>query len=102
MADVQDYLSNDFKVYVKVNADFLEDGHILPRSFVWEDGSCYEVERIVDICRAASLKAGGVGLRYTILVRNKQSYMFLEEDSGAHKWFMERRQKTVSNHAQKQ
>ena len=89
--DIQSYLKNDYKVYIEVNADHMPDGEIRPRSFVWEDGSRYNVESILDVRPAASLKAGGVGLRYTIRIRDKEVFMFLEEDRDAARWFMERK-----------
>ena len=89
--ELQDYLANPYKVYVDVNADFLSDGRILPRHFVWEDGVRYTVDKVVDVRRAASLKAGGVGLRYTVLVGRRETYMYLEESHGESRWFMERR-----------
>ncbi|MEG6571714.1 hypothetical protein V6C21_04270 [[Clostridium] cellulosi] len=73
------------KVYVAVNADFTADGKVLPRSFTWEDGRNYEVDRIIDIRPAASLKAGGCGIRYTCRIQGKEAYMFLE----GNRWFME-------------
>ena len=89
--ELSDYMTNEFKVYVDVNEDHMADGRIFPRSFVWDDGSCYEIDKIIDICPAASLKAGGAGLRYTVRVRNRETFMFLEEDHGVDRWFMERR-----------
>lgn len=74
------------KVYVSVDACFDTEGQVLPRSFVWEDARRYEVDRVLQICRAASLKAGGVGLRYTVRVRGKQTHMWLEDGN---RWFME-------------
>ena len=88
---MQDYLVNDYKVYVDVNEDHKADGTILPLSFVWEDGRRYTVDKIIDVRPAASLKAGGAGLRYTVLVRQKEAYMFLEEDHDVFRWFMERK-----------
>ena len=88
---MQDLLINDFKVYVEVNADFRQDGTICPRSFVWEDGKRYDVDRVIDVRPAASLKAGGAGLRYTVRIRQKEVFMFLEEDHGIDRWFMERK-----------
>jgi len=73
------------KVFVEVNADFLPDGRIIPRSFLWENGMRYEIDRVLDIRPAASLKAGGQGLRYTCRISSKQAYMYLENG----KWFME-------------
>ena len=86
-----DYLTNDSKVYVEVNADHLPDGSILPRSLVWENGRRFRVDRILDVRPAASLKAGGAGLRYTVRVHDKETFMFLEDDHGVNRWFMERR-----------
>lgn len=45
----------------------------------------YEVDRLKQVCRAASLKVGGCGMRYTIVVCGKETYIF-EEDG---KWFVE-------------
>lgn len=77
------------KVYIDVTAEFSSDGKIIPLSFVWDDGRVYAIDRVVDIRPAASLKAGGFGLRYTIKVCGKESYMWLE--NGGTRWFMERK-----------
>jgi len=87
----ENYFVNDFKVYVAVTAHYSVDGVISPQSFVWEDGENYEVDRILSVCPAASLKGGGAGMRYTIRVRGRVTFMFLEEDGGIYRWFMERR-----------
>ena len=54
------------KVYVEVTAKFDTEGNITPLSVTWEDGTVYEIDRILDKCRAASLKAEGIGMRYTL------------------------------------
>lgn len=51
--------------------------NLTPKSFVWEDGSVYEIQRIKDVRRAASLKAGGVGQRYTCVVDGREVYLSL-------------------------
>ena len=51
------------KVYVNVMAEFTNDGRLLPRSFIWKDGHVYEIQKVTDVRRAASLKAGGAGIR---------------------------------------
>ena len=73
------------KVYVDVNAHFDTEGNIIPQNFKWEDDRIFEIDRIIDIRPAASLKVGGVGLRYTCMVCGKQTYLFLEDN----RWFME-------------
>ena len=89
--DYNEYMPADFKVYVDVNEDRLKDGSLIPLSFVWEDGNRYEVDRILEVRPAASLKAGGVGLRYAVRVRGRETFMFLEDDRGVSKWFMEKK-----------
>jgi len=89
--DYKPYLENDYKVYVSVLVVFDTDGNVKPVSFVWEDGNSYEIDRIIDKRPAASLKAGGVGIRYTVRVQSRQTYMFLEENGNKNRWFMERR-----------
>ncbi|MPM76218.1 hypothetical protein SDC9_123215 [bioreactor metagenome] len=50
------------KVYVAVLAAFTEDGQMIPRRIRWEDGRLYDIERVLDVRPAASLKAGGQGV----------------------------------------
>lgn len=53
------------KVFVKVTASFDTDGKITTLSLEWEDGRLYTIDRITDLRRVTSLKAGEMGLRYT-------------------------------------
>lgn len=78
------------KKYVAVDAHFTEDGQILPRIIYWDDGRRFEIDRILDIRRAASLKAGGAGIRYTVRIFDRETYIFLEES----RWFVEARNRT--------
>ena len=84
------------KVYVAVKADFNEDGVMLPRELTWEDGTRYEIDRVLDIRQAAAMKAGGQGDRYTVRIKGKQSYLFFERSTNQTgnqlgRWFVERR-----------
>ena len=74
-------------MYVEVDATFTNDGRLLPRGFVWEDGQRLSIDRITDCRRAASLKAGGVGTRYTCMVQGKEVYLYYEDNN---QWFMEK------------
>lgn len=76
------------KVFVTVTAKFDPDGKITPLSLVWEDGTVFPIDRVMDIRKAASLKAGGIGIRYTVIINGRQSYLFYEEP----KWFVEAKQ----------
>ena len=84
------------KVYVAVKADFNEEGIMLPRELTWEDGTRYEIDRVLDIRQAAAMKAGGQGDRYTVIINGKQSYLFFERSSNLTgniigRWFVERK-----------
>ncbi len=74
------------KINLQVNADFDLDGNIRPRAITWEDGRVYEIDRVLDVRRAASLKAGGVGMRYTCRISGREVKLFNEEGH----WFMEK------------
>jgi hypothetical protein len=89
--EYHDTTTRDDKVYVCVTALFKADGTILPLSFEWEDGNSYKIDKVLDIRRSSSLRSGGSGFRYTIRVRNRDTYMFREEDSGVSRWFMQRK-----------
>lgn len=78
---------NRNKVYVTVVAVFSNEGVLLPKSFIWEDGREYQIDRVKDKRRAASTKAGGVGERYTCVVKGKEVFLFYEDNN---MWFMER------------
>lgn len=82
------------KMYVEVMASFRADGLLLPREIILEDGQHYEIDRVSDIRQSASMKVGGQGDRYTIIVSGQPTYLFFERNeskSGNNigKWFVE-------------
>ena len=74
------------KVYVDVNATFSKDGRLIPKSFIWTDGHLYEIQKVKDVCRAASRKAGDVGIRYTCIIDGRESHLYYEDNN---MWFVE-------------
>lgn len=85
------------KVYVQVGVIFREDGTMLPRSLVWEDGRRYAIDRVVAVRPAHAERAGGQGDRYTVMVGGQQRYLFFEHsmdagDRNVGRWFIERRE----------
>ncbi len=77
-----------YKVYIEVQATFSPDGRVIPDSLIWEDGRKYYIDRIQNIERAASLKAGGVGIAYTCLIAGRPVHLFYEDHK---RWFVERK-----------
>ena len=75
------------KVYVDVFALMRRDGVLLPKGFIWEDGSKHKIDRVLHAVPAASTKVGGRGIRYTVRIGNLEQYMFLED--AENRWFME-------------
>ena len=74
------------KVYVEVRARHLIDGTCRPETIKFENDEVYEIDRVKQCCRAASTKVGGTGLRYTVMICGKETYLFDEEIG---KWFVE-------------
>ena len=73
------------KINVEVIAKYDLYGQIKPLAILWEDGRKFNIDYITDVRRAASLKSGGTGLRYTVKILNKVRYLFLEDNT----WFVE-------------
>ena len=75
------------KVYVKVLIMQDENGEIQPLQIVWDDGKSYEVDKVIYRCRASSTKVGGTGMRYTVRISGKETFLYFSEDEN--RWFME-------------
>lgn len=73
------------KTYVSVNVDIDEEGGLHPRLIRWKDGLVFQIDQVLFKCRAASKKVGGGGIRYTVMIRGRESFLFHEGD----KWFVE-------------
>ena len=62
---------------------------VIPLKLLTEDGDTIIIDKITDIRREASTKAGGLGERYTCLATSgkvqKQIYVYKDEDE----WYME-------------
>lgn len=82
--DYRDYMDNEYKVYVDVLEVRRKNGILLPCAFRWEDGNTYKIDRVLGNETAASLKGGGIGIRYRVIIEGKEKEMWLEED----RWFM--------------
>lgn len=67
------------KFFVEVTAKHDIHGNIRPLTIKWEDGRIFEVDRVLDIRLAPSLKGGGMGIRYTCRIYNKEVYLFDDE-----------------------
>ncbi len=76
---------NPYKVYVGVFAKFTPEGGMEPFCLEWTDGRRFFIDRILNRRRAASLRAGGCGIRYTCLIRGRQVELFYEEN---YRWFV--------------
>ena len=62
-----------------------EFGMVTPQTLIWSDGSKYQIDKVVDIRKKASLKGGGMGLRYTCIIKKQEKYIWLDE----YTWFVE-------------
>jgi len=60
-------------------------GDIEPLSILWEDGREFFIDRILDVRQKASTKGGGMGIRYTVRIKEQEKYLYLDE----YVWFLE-------------
>ncbi len=74
------------KKFVNVIGYFNKKGDIKPLYIVWDDGSKYPIDKVVQVIPAATIHSGGMGLRYTCKIGREFRYLFLEEG----KWFVEK------------
>ncbi|BBF41365.1 hypothetical protein lbkm_0039 [Lachnospiraceae bacterium KM106-2] len=77
------------KVYVDVIAEFTKEGTLFPIMIGWRDGRKFEIDKVKDVRRAASLRAGGVGMRYTCMISGQEKYLYYEDNN---LWFVEGRE----------
>ena len=80
------------KAFVSVNVDVEEEGTMHPRFIRGTNGLIFQIDQILYKCRASSKKAGGGGIRYTVMIKGRESFLFHEGD----KWFVEAKAKESS------
>lgn len=83
-------VNQSYKLYVEAGVVFEKDGRMIPR-WIRIGDTRYEIDRVLDCRRAASMKAGGCGMRYTVQCRGQQAYLFYE-DTEPGTWFVESRE----------
>lgn len=73
------------KRYVPVIVRFDTEGKLQPLEIEFDEGHSYPVDKVLDVRRAACQRVGGVGDRYTCLIRGQHTYLWLEKG----RWFVE-------------
>lgn len=79
------------RVYVELGVRFSPDGAMTPLQLIWKDGRIFEIDKVVEVRRAAS-GAGSMGLRYTVKIMGQERRLFFEDtysDTGRPRWFVE-------------
>ena len=82
------------RIYVEMRVNFSEDGTMRPVHIKWKDGLVYEIDRVLDVRRAASA-AGSMGIRYTVKIMGQERRIYFEDtysDTGRPRWFVETNQ----------
>ena len=90
-------MNEPIKVYVPVEVAFDDRGVMHPTCLVWEDGRKFEIDRVLQVRQAPSLKAGGQGDRYTVRINGRETFLFFEHSTDMAspvpgRWFVERRE----------
>lgn len=74
--------------FVPVTARFDAEGKLRPLMIEFDEG-LYEVDKILDVRRAACQSAGGVGIRYTCRIRGQEAEVWFD---GKQWWVAAKRQ----------
>lgn len=74
------------KINLTVTVKYHPDGSALPLSIALEDGREFTIDKVFDRRKAASLKGGGLGMRYLCRICGKKVALF--NDDGH--WFIEK------------
>lgn len=73
------------KVYVDATVKYTRDGKMLPVELIFEDGQRYAVDRVKQACRAAATKVGGTGIRFTVMIGGRETFVYFDRNG----WFVE-------------
>lgn len=72
------------------------DGNLTPQAIIWKDGAEFIIDKVLSVCKSASLKAGGMGFRYTVRLTNEDynvhgqtTFLFLDQGQVPETWFVE-------------
>ena len=71
--------------YVEVVSDTSPEGVVTPLVIVWDTGTRYRVDEVLDRRPARSRRTGREGMRYTVKVRGSVTYLWYEGP----RWFVE-------------
>ena len=83
-----------YKIYVDVVVEYRKDGSLVPKAINWNDYTTYEIQKITDVRRSASLKAGATGIRYTVYIDGYESHLYYGDNQ---RWFVEGKTPADSN-----
>lgn len=72
------------KKYVPVLVHFDQEGKMTPVTIEFDEGKKFEIDKIMDVRRAACQSVGGVGDRYTVRIQGRDSYLWFEKG----RWFV--------------
>lgn len=64
---------------------FETDGRLRPLVVEFDEAHKYQVDKVLDVRRAACQRVGGVGDRYTCQINGRETYLWLEKGI----WFVE-------------
>ena len=71
--------------YIGVMCEHMPNGTLRPVFFRTEESDWIPIDRVTDVRRAASLKHGGQGMRYSCYVCDRLIYLFHDREY----WFSE-------------
>ena len=62
-----------------------DEGKVIPQEIIWDNGKHYKIDKVTEVRRAASTKAGGVGVRFSCRILGQERFLYIDE----YTWFIE-------------
>lgn len=82
MENEDENISNERQEFVDVIAHISSDGLLTPLEIILDSGERFRVDRVVERRYAPSLKCGGFGFRYTLMISGRSHFLW-QDESGA-------------------
>lgn len=64
------------KTVLNILVEHKADGKQLPKTILWPDGRRFDIDKVLDVRQAASLKIGGRGMRYVCRICGRERVIF--------------------------
>ncbi|MBR1481820.1 MAG: hypothetical protein IJ598_02500 [Ruminococcus sp.] len=67
------------KKYIRINAEFEQDGTMIPVRIIWDNGAEYPISEVIDVRYFKPESSGKIGIKYTCIILGKIRDVYFED-----------------------